>query len=470
MDTYSDTPPIHLRDDLRVARVRAGFDSGRTRPLAWRTAQLRALDRLLVEQGDALHAALLADLGKCAIESRLSETAFLRAEIAHTLKHLRRWMRPKRFTIPLQLLPASGRVLPEPLGVALIIAPWNYPVQLLLAPLIGALAAGNGAVLKPSEVAPNVSATLARLIPSYLDNDAVVVIEGSVPETTAVLQERFDHIFYTGNGHVAKVVLEAAAKHLTPVTLELGGKSPLWIDGSVDISTAARRIAWAKFLNCGQTCVAPDYILATPEVAEALVPKLRDAILELYGDDPRHNPAYGRIIDRRHVERLLALVDPARCVVGGDHDIGDRYIAPTVLHPVRSDDVVMEDEIFGPILPVVPVADTNAAIAFIRARPKPLALYAFTSDHALRQRFIDETSSGAVVFDVAVAHFSIADMPCGGIGASGMGAYHGESSFRTFSHYKPVVSKPLWPDTLRLIYPPYGKTVERVINWLIARG
>lgn len=466
----SDTPPIHLQADARVAAVRAAFDGGRTRPLPWRTAQLRALDRMLVAEADAIHAALQADLGKCAIESRLTETAFLRAEIAHALKHLRRWSRPKRIAIPLSLQPAHGRLVPEPLGVVLVIAPWNYPVQLLLAPLIGAIAAGNAVVLKPSEVAPNVAATLARLIPRYLDNDAVVVVEGGVAETGALLRERFDHIFYTGNSAVARVVMTAAARHLTPVTLELGGKSPLWIDDSVDMKAAARRIAWAKFLNAGQTCVAPDYLLAAPGTAENLVPHLRNAIHELYGNNPRNSSAYGRIINSRHVERLLTLIDPARCVIGGEHDIGERYIAPTVLHPATAGDASMQDEIFGPILPVVTVKDAEAAIAFIRARPKPLALYAFTSDRALRQRLVDETSSGALAFDFAVAHLGAPDMPFGGVGASGMGAYHGEASFRIFSHFKPVMRKPLWPDTLRLIFPPYGKTVEHVIDLLLVRG
>ncbi|MBW8824430.1 MAG: aldehyde dehydrogenase family protein [Xanthomonadales bacterium] len=453
-----------------MAAVRAAFDGGRTRPLPWRTAQLRALDRMLVAEADAIHAALQADLGKCAIESRLTETAFLRAEIAHALKHLRRWSRPKRIAIPLSLQPAHGRLVPEPLGVVLVIAPWNYPVQLLLAPLIGAIAAGNAVVLKPSEVAPNVAATLARLIPRYLDNDAVVVVEGGVAETGALLRERFDHIFYTGNSAVARVVMTAAARHLTPVTLELGGKSPLWIDDSVDMKAAARRIAWAKFLNAGQTCVAPDYLLAAPGTAENLVPHLRNAIHELYGNNPRNSSAYGRIINSRHVERLLTLIDPARCVIGGEHDIGERYIAPTVLHPATAGDASMQDEIFGPILPVVTVKDAEAAIAFIRARPKPLALYAFTSDRALRQRLVDETSSGALAFDFAVAHLGAPDMPFGGVGASGMGAYHGEASFRIFSHFKPVMRKPLWPDTLRLIFPPYGKTVEHVIDLLLVRG
>ncbi len=466
----SDTPPIHLPADARVAAARAAFDRGRTRPLAWRIAQLQALDRMLVAEADAIHAALLADLGKCAVESRLTETAFLRAEIAHTLKHLRRWLRPRRIAIPLSLQPARGRLVPEPLGVVLVIAPWNYPVQLLLAPLVGAIAAGNAVVLKPSEVSPNVAAALARLIPRYLDNDAVAVVEGGVAETTDLLREQFDHVFYTGNSTVARVVMTAAARHLTPVTLELGGKSPLWIDDSVDMEAAARRIAWAKFLNAGQTCVAPDYVLATPAVAGKLIPHLRGAIRELYGDDPSASPAYGRIINARHVERLLAMIDPAHCAIGGEHDAGERYIAPTVLYPATADHASMQDEIFGPILPIVLVEDADAAIAFIRNRPKPLALYAFTSNRPLRQRFVDGTSSGALVFDFAVAHFGIPGMPCGGIGNSGMGAYHGEASFRTFSHFKPVMGKPLWPDTLRLIFPPYGKTVERVIDWLLVRG
>lgn len=463
----SDSPPIHLPVESPVARVRASFDSGHTRPLAWRIAQLQALERMLVEEADAIHAALHADLGKCTIESRLAETAFVRTEITHTLKHLRRWLRPKRIAIPLSLQPARGRLVPEPLGVVLVIAPWNYPVQLLLAPLVGALAAGNAVVLKPSEVSANVAATLARLIPRYLDTAAIAVVAGGVDETTALLRERFDHIFYTGNSGVARIVLMAAARYLTPVTLELGGKSPLWIDDSVDMATAARRIAWGKFLNAGQTCVAPDYVLATPAVAEKLMAQLRVAIRELYGDDPRSSDAYGRIINGRHLERLLSLIDSSNCVIGGGHDAGARYIAPTVLHPASAEDTAMQEEIFGPILPILPVQDADAAIAFIRARPKPLALYAFTSNRKLRQRFVDETSSGALVFDFAVAHLTAADMPFGGVGDSGMGAYHGESSFHTFSHFKPVMAKPMWPDTLRLIFPPYGKTVERVVDWLL---
>jgi len=453
-----------------VARARATFDSGRTRPLAWRVGQLRQLDRLLVEGADALHAALGTDLGKCATESRLTETAFLRAEIAHTLKHLGRWMRPRRRPIPLSLQPASARMVPQPLGVVLVIAPWNYPVQLLLGPLIGAIAAGNAVVLKPSEVAPVTSSVIARLVPQYLDTDAVHVVEGGVPETTALLAQCFDHIFYTGNSAVARVVMQAASAHLTPVTLELGGKSPAWVDGTVDLATVARRLVWAKYLNAGQTCVAPDYLLVTPDVADALVPHLQAAITAQFGDEPQRSPEYGRIVNARHFDRLAAFLSNGRVAIGGGTDATDRYIAPTVLDGIGTADAVMQEEIFGPILPIVRVSDSGAAIAHIRAHDKPLALYAFTSDKALRRRFTNETASGALVFDFAVAHLSAPDVPFGGVGMSGSGAYHGEASFRTFSHLKPVLSKPLWPDTLRLIAPPYGRAVQLVINRLMARG
>ena len=453
-----------------VDLVRATFESGRTRALKWRIRQLHQLDRLLVEGADALHGALKADLGKCVTEARLTETAFLRVEIAHTLKHLRRWMRPRRRSIPVSLQPARAALVPQPLGVVLVIAPWNYPVQLLLGPLIGALAAGNAAVLKPSEIAPATSATIARLVPQYLDTDAVRVVEGGVPETTRLLARRFDHIFYTGNSTVARVVMQAASAHLTPVTLELGGKSPAWIDGTVDLAAAARRLAWAKYLNAGQTCVAPDYLLATPGVADALAPHLQAAITAQFGANPQRSPDYGRIINARHFDRLASFLSNGHTVIGGTHDAAERYIAPTVIDGITATDAVMQDEIFGPILPILRVPDASAAIAHIRAHDKPLALYAFSSDKALRQRFIDETASGALVFDFAVAHLGAPEVPFGGVGMSGTGAYHGEAGFRTFSHMKPVLSKPLWPDTLRLIAPPYGRAVDRVIDWLMLRG
>lgn len=452
-----------------VAGLREAYDSGLTRPLQWRRDQLHALRRMLVEHALEFDLALNEDLGKPPAEARLTETGFLVSEIAHTLRHLKRWLAPRRAGVPLILQPASARVLLEPLGVVLVIAPWNYPLQLALAPLIGALAAGNAALVKPSELAQSTSVLLARLLPKFLDSRAVAVLEGGVEETTALLEQRFDHIFYTGNSRVGRVVMAAAAKQLTPVTLELGGKSPVWIDDSVDIETAARRIAWAKFMNCGQTCVAPDYVLATPAVADKLSPALAHAIVELYGADPWSSHDYGRIINARHFQRLATLLDEGRVVAGGQTDATQRYIAPTVLDYVAPDAFVMRDEIFGPILPIVRVPGLDAAIAHIRKGAKPLALYAFTNDADTRERIENETSSGAICFNAAIVHLGAPELPFGGVGESGMGSYHGRRSVEIFSHFKPVLKKPLWPDTLRSIMPPYGKAAERVIRWMMKR-
>jgi len=452
-----------------VAGLRETFESGITRPLPWRREQLLALRRMLVEHAPEFDLALNEDLGKPPAEARLTETGFLVSEIDHTLRHLKRWLAPRRAGVPLILQPASARVLLEPLGVVLVIAPWNYPLQLALAPLVGALAAGNAALLKPSELAQSTSVLLARLLPKFLDSRAVAVLEGGVEETTALLEQRFDHIFYTGNSRVGRVVMAAAARQLTPVTLELGGKSPVWIDDSVDIEAAARRIAWAKFMNCGQTCVAPDYVLATPAVAEKLSPALAHAIVELYGADPWSSHDYGRIINARHFQRLATLLDEGRVVAGGQTDATQRYIAPTVLDYVAPDAFVMRDEIFGPILPIVRVPGLDAAIAHIRKGDKPLALYAFTNDADARERIENETSSGAICFNAAIVHLGAPELPFGGVGESGMGAYHGRRSVETFSHLKPVLKKPLWPDTLRSAMPPYGKAAERIIRWMMKR-
>lgn len=460
--TMVDIPPL-------VARLRRSFEEGLTRPLPWRRAQLLALRRLLVEHAPEFDLALNEDLGKPPAEARLAETGFLVGEIDHTLRHLRRWLAPRRAAVPFMLKPASARTVLEPLGVVLVIAPWNYPLQLALAPVIGALAAGNAVIVKPSELARSTSLLLARLLPQYLDNRAVAVVEGGVEETTVLLDQRFDHIFYTGNSRVGRVVMAAAARNLTPVTLELGGKSPVWVDDSVDIDATARRIAWAKFMNCGQTCVAPDYLLTTPAVADRLAPALAHAIVELYGADPWSSHDYGRIINTRHFQRLATLLDEGRVVAGGQTDPAQRYIAPTVIDYVAPDAFVMRDEIFGPILPIVRVAGLDAALAHIRKGDKPLALYAFTNDGDARHRIEAETSSGAICFNTALVHLGAPDLPFGGVGESGMGAYHGRHSVETFSHRKPVLSKPLWPDTLRMLMPPYGKAAERVIRWLMGR-
>ncbi|MQY06435.1 aldehyde dehydrogenase family protein [Actinomadura macrotermitis] len=457
-----------MSDDSRatetVGRLRETFGTGRTRPLAWRRRQLHALRALLDEHAPDLTEALRADLGKSPVEAFTSELRFVTNEIDHALRHLDGWARPRRVSVPVSLRPARARTIREPLGVVLVISPWNYPVQLSLAPMVGALAAGNCVVLKPSELAPAVSAELARLLPRHLDTDAVAVVEGGVPETTDLLEQRFDHVFYTGNGTVGRVVMAAAARHLTPVTLELGGKCPVIVEPGADLAATARRIAWGKFLNAGQSCTAPDHVLAIGDTADALEGHLATAVRAMYGTDPAASPDYGRVVNERHFDRLAALLGDGRVVTGGDHDRAARYIAPTVLADVAPDAPVMREEIFGPILPILRMPDLDAAIAFVNARDKPLALYAFTSDERTRRRLLTETSSGALGFGLPNAHLTVPGLPFGGVGESGVGRYHGEYSFETFSHAKAVLDKPLSPDTMRVAYPPFTAIKERLIR------
>ncbi|MCI3934937.1 aldehyde dehydrogenase family protein [Streptomyces sp. AN091965] len=427
-----------------VARLRATFRTGSTRPLDWRERQLTRLRALLSEHRDDFADALHADLGKPRAEAYRSEVDFSIREIDHTLEHLEEWLRPQDVDVRGVFGEAArAGTQYDPLGVVLVIAPWNYPAQLLLVPVAGALAAGNAVVVKPSELAPATSALIAELLPRYLDTDAVAVVEGGVPETTALLAQRFDHIFYTGNGTVGRIVMRAAAEHLTPVTLELGGKSPAFVDAGVDTAQTARRLARAKFANAGQTCVAPDYVLTDPETARALAADLAEAVEELYGTDPAASDAYGRIVNERHFDRLSALLGSGRVVTGGQTDRAAKYIAPTVLAGVRPDEPVMREEIFGPVLPIVEVADLDEAIAFINDRDKPLALYAFTDSAATRERIAAQTSSGGLGFGLPMAHLSVPELPFGGVGESGMGAYHGPHSIAVFSHRKARLDVPL---------------------------
>ncbi|MGW6645437.1 aldehyde dehydrogenase family protein [Streptomyces iakyrus] len=439
MNHSAPEPPADV-----VARLRATFRTGRTKPVEWRTTQLRRLRDMLTENGTDLAAALHTDLGKSATEAFRTEIDFTVREIDHTLDHLADWLRPEPAPAPAHLGDdVTVWTQYDPLGVVLVIAPWNYPAQLLLAPVVGALASGNAVVAKPSELAPATSAVLARLLPAYLDTDAVAVVEGGVPETTALLAERFDHIFYTGNGTVGRIVLRAAAEHLTPVTLELGGKSPAFVDRDTDLAVVADRLARGKFLNAGQTCVAPDYVLTDPETAAALEPLLVNAVKALYGSDPVASGEYGRIINERHFDRLTGLLDSGRTVVGGTSDRAAKYIAPTVLADVSPDAPVMREEIFGPILPIVTVPDLDEAIDFINDRDKPLALYVFSESDGTRRRFAAETSSGGLGHGLPLAHLTVSDLPFGGVGESGMGNYHGRYSIETFSHRKAVLDKPL---------------------------
>jgi aldehyde dehydrogenase (NAD+) len=446
-----------------VERLRATFVAGTTRPLAWRRAQLEAMRTLLVEREADFLDALHADLGKAPTEAWATEVGFVLSEIDYARRHLRSWIRPQRVWAPLVTRPASARIVREPYGVALVIAPWNYPVQLLLSPMVGALAAGNCVVGKPSEVAPRTSAALAELVPRYLDTDAVGIVEGAVPETQALLAEQFDYVFYTGNGRVARVVMEAAAQHLTPVTLELGGKSPVIVDRDADLAVAGRRVAWGKYLNAGQTCIAPDYALVAGGREDEFVEHVRRAVADFYGPDPRQSPDYGRIVNDHHFQRVAGLLDGGRITVGGETDEPDRYVAPTVIQQVRDDAPVLQEEIFGPILPVLPVADVDAAIAHVNGAEKPLALYVFTRSGATRDHVLAQTTSGGAAVNATMYHVAVPSLPFGGVGGSGMGAYHGRASFDTFSHSKSVLRKGTKPDPA-LAYPPYTTRKDRLIR------
>ncbi|WP_433701869.1 aldehyde dehydrogenase family protein [Nocardiopsis sp. CA-288880] len=469
--TTTDTPaePLTLTTDIPpiVAGLRSAFASGRTKPIAWRRAQLRALRRLLTEERPTLEKALYTDLGKSPVEAHTTEIGFVVNEIDHTLKHLASWLRPQRVPVPVALAPARARKVREPLGTVLIVAPWNYPVNLSLAPLVGAIAAGNAALVKPSELAPATSAALGELVPRYLDGEAIAVVEGGIPESTALLEERFEHIFYTGNGAVARIVLAAAVKHLTPVTLELGGKSPAVVEPGADLAVTARRLAWGKFTNAGQTCVAPDYVLAIGDTAEPLQRELAAAITEMFGEDPSRSADYGRIVNERHFDRLSALLESGTVTAGGERDRKRLYISPTVLGDVDPDSPVMGEEIFGPILPVVRVPDLDAAIAFVNERDKPLALYGFTASDLTKRRLTTETSSGGLAFGLPIAHLAVPGLPFGGVGDSGMGAYHSAASIDTFSHTKSVLDKSLFMDTMKVAYAPITGVKEKLLRKLL---
>ncbi|MFL2936006.1 MAG: aldehyde dehydrogenase family protein [Myxococcota bacterium] len=435
-----------------VAGLRETFDSGKTRSLAWRKAQLEALIRFAQENDEALIEALRADMGKPELEARVADVGQISIEAKFALKNLKKWTRPESAgSIPLM---GKSFVVRDPLGVVLIIAPWNYPVGLLLTPLVGAIAAGNAAVLKPSEVTANTSRVLAELLPKYVDTDAIALVEGGVPETSALLEERFDHIMYTGNGVVAKVVMEAAARNLTPMTLELGGKSPCIVDSTADIEVAARRIAWGKFMNAGQTCIAPDYILVEESVEEELIGELKKSVEAFYSGDPKDNPDYARIVNSRHHDRVAKLIEGQEVAFGGETRAEDCYIEPTVLRNVSPDSAVMQSEVFGPVLPVLRIKDVGEAIEFVNRGEKPLALYLFSNDSSMEERVLSSTSSGGVTINGTILHIANSKLPFGGVGPSGMGAYHGRYSFETFSHRKAVLRRGFKFD-LKMMYPPY---------------
>lgn len=444
--------------DLVIAQRRF-FQTGTTRDLAFRTKQLQLLHQAISENQDDLIKALQADLHKCQFESVALEIALCFTEINYTLKHLKSWLKPKKAAVPLTQLPSSAKVVAEPLGVVLIIGPWNYPFQLVIAPLIGAIAAGNCAIIKPSEIALHTSNFVAKLIAEYFPPEFITVVEGGKEATQELLAEKFDHIFFTGGTQIGKIIMQAAAQHLTPVTLELGGKSPCVVEPDTNLEVTAQRITWGKFVNAGQTCVAPDYLLVHKSIKEQLLGAIKDSIRQFYGENPLNSPDYARIISDRHFERLCGLLPDENVVVGGQTDASQRYIAPTIITDVDWQDAVMADEIFGPILPVLEYSNLEDAIAQINAQPKPLALYIFSTNKQTQEKILAQTSSGGVCINDTVMHLAVTELPFGGVGSSGMGSYHGKASFDTFSHYKSILNKSFRMD-VKLRYPPYEGKVK----------
>uniref|UniRef100_A0A8C9EGG9 Aldehyde dehydrogenase n=1 Tax=Pavo cristatus TaxID=9049 RepID=A0A8C9EGG9_PAVCR len=440
-----------------LSRLRAAWLSGRTRPLEYRTAQLEALGRFLEEKQQDILEATALDMGKPSFEVELSEISICRSELNHTLNNLGAWMKDENVDKNWATQLDSAFIRKDPYGVVLIIGPWNYPINLLLVPLIGAIAAGNCVVLKPSEISRNMERLVAEALPSYLDKDCFAVVTAGVEETARLLENKFDYIFFTGSPSVGRIIMTAAAKHLTPVTLELGGKNPCYVSDTCNVQNVARRVAWGRFFNAGQTCIAPDYVLCSLEMQERLVPALREAITEFYGPEPQNSPDFARIVGDKQFKRVRALLSSGRVAIGGETDEKERYIAPTVLVDVQEDEPVMREEIFGPVLPILTVSSEEEAITFINARERPLTLYVFSSSKKVVRRLLERTSSGGFCANDTIMHMTLTSLPFGGIGHSGMGCYHGRFTFETFSHLRSALLRADGREALNsLRYPPYA--------------
>ncbi|HHE32256.1 MAG TPA: aldehyde dehydrogenase family protein [Chlorobaculum parvum] len=458
---------LGLYDATTHAGLQRYFDSGATRLFEWRRAQLRGLDAFLREREAAIGEAVHSDLGKPPAETWLTETGYLCTEIRYALRNLRRWMRPKRVNVPLHYQFARAFVERGPEGVALIIGAWNYPLQLCLAPLIGALAGGNCAVLKPSELAPATSALLASELGRYVDPQATKIVEGDGELSARLLEHRFDHIFFTGSRRTGQAVMQAAARHLTPVTLELGGKCPCIVTEKADLRVAARRIVWAKFLNAGQTCVSPDYLLVHHTAEERLLALMKEALATFYGADSKSSSHYGQIVDERNFQRLEALQREGTLVVGGGSDESSRYIEPTIVRNVPVDSDLMTEEVFGPVLPVRTFSKLQEAAEVVTLQLEPLALYLFSRDRSERRELMRLTRSGTVCCNDLLLQASIPDLPFGGRGVSGIGRYHGKAGFDTFTTERSVLCRSGFPDP-DLRYPPYTVCrfglLKRIVN------
>jgi aldehyde dehydrogenase (NAD+) len=440
----------------RLQQLRARFEEGALRSYDQRIAALTALRTAILQREAAIHKALYADLKKSEEESWVTETGFLLAEIRHTLKHLKGWMKRRRVPTNLLNLPSRSFIYKEPLGVVLIIGPWNYPLQLLLAPLVGALAAGNVVVLKPSEFAPATAAVMRELIADAFPGGEVLYLEGEGAEVIPPMMQafRFDHVFYTGSTAVGRQIYALAAPQLVPVTLELGGKSPCVVEADADLEVAARRIAVTKFSNAGQMCVAPDYLLVHASVKEALVEALKKAMLRFYGARAEESGNYGKIINERQFNRLLRYLEGGKVLAGGGYDAATLHIEPTLLEEVPLAAAIMEEEIFGPLLPIFTFTHAEEALALLRRHPDPLAFYVFTSSAASEQRWISAVPFGGGCVNNAAWHLTNFNLPFGGRGNSGIGAYHGKYSFDRFSHQKAVMKTPTWFDPA-IKYPPF---------------
>lgn len=442
------------------------FLSHQTKPIRFRKEQLKKFKAILKKNESFLYEAIDKDFGKSAFETYETELSILYHEINLAIKKVRRWSRSKRVSTNLANLPGKSRIIPEPYGNTLVIGAWNYPYQLALLPAVSAIAAGNTVIIKPSELAPNTSAIMAKIFNENFDAEFLYVKEGGVPETTELLEQQLDKIFFTGSTRVGKIVYQAAAKNLIPVTLELGGKSPTFIFPDTNVKMAAKRIAWGKFLNAGQTCVAPDYLLVHTDIKDEFLNELKNQIIKIQGENPKGSEAYVQIINKPNFERLTGLIDKEKIYYGGEMDEENLFISPTILHNVTFDDKVMEDEIFGPVLPVIEFNDLDEAIARVRKLSKPLSLYIFTNKTKIRKKIIHEISFGGGCVNDTIMHLSNSKLPFGGVGSSGMGDYHGKAGFNTFSHQKSVLYKGLWFEPF-IKYRPYSEFKMKLIRWVV---
>ena len=449
-----------------VAAQRAYFAKGETLDVAFRRDALRRLRETILAHEAQINAALAQDLGKSPSESYMCEVGMTLAELSYTLAHLGRWARRHSVLTPLAQFHARSFTVHNPYGVVLIMSPWNYPFMLTMEPLIGALAAGNCALLKPSAYAPATSAVIREIVSACFPQEYVAVVEGGRKENQAPLEQRFDYIFFTGGVTVGREVMRKAAEHLTPVSLELGGKSPCIVDATAKLDLAAKRLAFGKLLNCGQTCVAPDYLLIDRRVKDEFIALLKKHITAMSGGDALRNEKYVHMISRKHYDRVMGLIDPAKVVLGGQGDPDTLRIAPTILDNVTADDAVMQEEIFGPVLPVIAYDSLDEAAQFINSREHPLALYLFSEDRRTQERFLRSVPFGGGCINDTIIHLATSRMGFGGVGHSGMGSYHGKKSFETFSHEKSIVDKSTWMD-LPVRYMPYSPIKDKLLRMFL---